>query len=153
AREAREERSQGRVLPRVLQVRQESGQEEDVARPVTDDQIGERNASVPRVAHVGIHRAPPSSARSSRSRNGACAALIFLAASSRTNQPTRSISGKVCIRPERGGHSISNVLLVAASGSRSPSAPHATTCLPDFCVISPSSTNGPSGGVAPVSSA
>src|SRR5262249_23533862 len=141
AREAREERRQGRVPPGVLEVREESGQQEDVARPVSDDLIGDRNAAGPGVVPIRAHRSPPASAWSSRSRNGACAPLIFFRAASRSNHATRSISGKVCVRPDRGGHSISNVLLTASAGSRSPSAPQARTTLPDFWRISPSSTN------------
>ncbi len=50
----------------------------------------------------------------------ACAGTIFDLAVARSNQAARSTSGKAASLPDRGGHSISNVLLTAlpASGSR-----------------------------------
>jgi alpha-galactosidase/6-phospho-beta-glucosidase family protein len=69
---------------------------------------------------------------SSRSRNGTCAAFNLRRASSIPNHSTRSISGNDSIRPDRGGHSISYVLLCATAGSRSPSTAQASTRLPDF---------------------
>src|SRR6185437_1628928 len=92
-------------------------------------------------------------AASSRSRNGVCAAFSRVRASSIPNHSTRSISGNTAVRPDRGGHSISNVLLTAVAGSRSPSTAQPNTTLPDFWRISPSSICGPSGTRWPVSSA
>ena len=68
----------------------------------------------------------------SRSRSSTCAGLSFTRASSSVNHPARSTSGKVCIRSERGGHSVSNVLLTIASTSTSPATAHAATTLPPF---------------------
>ena len=48
-----------------------------------------------------------------------------------------STSGNDCSRPLRGGHSISNVLLRIAFGSRSPSSANAVTTLPPACRTSP----------------
>src|SRR6185312_15152916 len=69
------------------------------------------------------------SAASSRSRNGTCAAFSRVRASSMPNHSTRSISGNTAIRPDRGGHSISKVLLTAVAGSRSPSTAQPSTTL------------------------
>src|SRR4051812_18241065 len=44
------------------------------------------------------------------------------------------------MRPERGGHSISNRLLVTVPASASPSTAHAVTTLPPGCFTSPSAT-------------
>src|SRR5437868_3286780 len=44
-----------------------------------------------------------------RSRSSVCAWLIFCFASSIEKNSARSISGKSCVRPERGGHSIAKV--------------------------------------------
>jgi hypothetical protein len=44
--------------------------------------------------------------------------------------------------PERGGHSISQVLLTRSEGSQLPSEAQATTILPVFCFTDPSSING-----------
>src|SRR6202022_3836262 len=52
---------------------------------------------------------PTSSA--SRSRSGRWLSRIFACAAGRSNHSARSISGKVCILPPFGGHSISKVLL------------------------------------------
>jgi len=68
----------------------------------------------------------------SRTSSSACAGLSFSRASSWPNQPARSTSGNSCIRPDRGGHSIVNVLLVIASASRSPAAAYAVMTLPLF---------------------
>src|SRR5438552_17222187 len=52
---------------------------------------------------------PLVSAACSRSRNGVCASFNLRRASSSEKKQARSTSGKFCIFPERGGHSISNV--------------------------------------------
>ena len=52
----------------------------------------------------------------SRTSSSACAGLSFSRASSSPNQPARSTSGNSCMRPERGGHSIVNVLLAIGVG-------------------------------------
>ena len=51
-----------------------------------------------------------------------------------------------------GGQTISNVLLFAVAGSRSPSRAQAWTTLPPFWTMVPSSIGSPSGGRLPVSS-
>ena len=89
--------------------------------------------------------------RRSASRNGACAGRIMRPACSRSKNAALSTSGKLCRRPDRGGHSISKVLLVMFSGSQSPSAAQASTSLPLRYVAAGSGRNGPSGRV-PVSS-
>jgi hypothetical protein len=61
---------------------------------------------------------------------------IFTCAAGRSNQAARSISGKACVFPLFGGHSISNVLLVIASASSSPSTANAVTRLPPRCRMS-----------------
>ena len=58
----------------------------------------------------------PAAASSRRSRNGTCPLTSFVRASSRPNQAARSISGNSCIRPDRGGHSSSKVLLTRVRG-------------------------------------
>jgi len=55
------------------------------------------------------------------------------------NHSPRSTSGITILCPERGGHSISHVLLTSSAGSQSPSKAHARTTLPLFCCIDPSS--------------
>ncbi len=55
----------------------------------------------------------------------------------------RSISGKLCCFPERGGHSISNVLLEKRGRSKSASTAKAWTIFPLFCLSGVSSSNGP----------
>jgi hypothetical protein len=67
---------------------------------------------------------------SNRSTKAICPLRIFRRASAIPNQAARSISGKVRLRPERGGHSISKVLLWMSAGSQSPSMAHARTTLP-----------------------
>ena len=57
------------------------------------------------------------------------------------------------VRPERGGHSISKVLLASSSTSKSPSAAHARTRLPPDWTTSPRSTQSSSGAGRPSSSA
>src|SRR4051812_36809067 len=73
-------------------------------------------------------------------------------APSSVNHPARSISGNCWRRPERGGHSISKLLLRTAPASRSPRAAHAVTSLPPFCTTVPSSTSSSVGSRVPVSS-
>jgi hypothetical protein len=62
------------------------------ATPMNDRVVGYRSAAM---------------AVWSRSRNGTCAAFSLRRASLSSNHSTRSISGKVSTRPDRGGHSIS----------------------------------------------
>jgi len=57
------------------------------------------------------------------------------ASTSSGNHAARSTSGNVCRLPERGGHSISNVLLWIAPGSQSASSAKACTTLPPGCRI------------------
>ncbi len=68
------------------------------------------------------------------SRIGRWPATILRRASSSVNQAARSISGNACIRPERGGHSSANVLLLMLAASKSASAANACTVLPRDCV-------------------
>lgn len=60
-------------------------------------------------------------ALSSRSSSSTCPRASLRRACDGWNQATRSISGKLWIRPDRGGHCISKVLLTAFAGSTSPS--------------------------------
>src|ERR1700676_5554264 len=60
-----------------------------------------------------------------------------------SNHSARSISGKACIFPLLGGHSISKLLLMMVAASRSPSTANATTRLPPRWRISPSGSSGP----------
>src|SRR5579885_434490 len=87
----------------------------------------------------------------SRWRNGFCPARIRFSASSSENHSHLSTSGNSFMRPERGGHSIENILLFRREESQSPSSPHAVTTLPPACFTSPSARKPPS-GVRPVSS-
>src|SRR5437868_10592018 len=48
-------------------------------------------------------------------------ATIFLQPASSVNQLPRSASGNCCTRPDLGGQTMLNVLLLRESGSRSPS--------------------------------
>src|SRR5262249_6681504 len=68
------------------------------------------------------------------------------------NQPPRSASGNSAMRPESGGHSIVNLLLLNAERSNAPSTAQACTSLPRGCLNTPSAVNGPVGGACPVSS-
>jgi hypothetical protein len=56
------------------------------------------------------------------------------------------------MRPERGGHSTSNVLLRISSGSTFPSAAQAATSLPLLSRTVPSSASAPGGRAIPLSS-
>src|SRR3954447_17000779 len=90
--------------------------------------------------------------RQIRSKNGIWLFTILRRAVSRSNQAARSTSGNVCVRPERGGHSSSNVLLTMRSASRSPATANAAMTLrPDRTV--PSSRSSPAGTGEPSSSA
>src|SRR5579864_5251020 len=89
---------------------------------------------------------------SKRSRSVACDALILRRAVCWSNQPARSTSGNVCISPDRGGHSSSNVLLLMFFTSRSPSTAHASTIFPPACRIDPIERTGPIGAGTPSSS-
>lgn len=64
-------------------------------------------------------------AAASRLRNSAWPRWIFSRARGRGNHAARSTSGNSAHRPERGGHSILNVLLTILSGSTSASAMNA----------------------------
>ncbi len=80
-----------------------------------------------------------------------CAGFIFSLASSMVNHSALSISGKDCLRPLFGGHSISNVLLLICEGSIAVSTAQDNTCLPLFCLIAFNGMNLPE-GFSPVSS-
>jgi len=69
-----------------------------------------------RVVATGSEEGPKAS--SNRSTKTICPFRIFRRASATPNQAARSISGKVRRRPERGGHSISKVLLRMSAGSQ-----------------------------------
>src|SRR5690606_9730288 len=94
----------------------------------------ERNQSL-RAIHGSLRS---ESSFSSTSRKAACAGWIFTRAISRSKNPARSTSGKLCFRPERGGHSISKRLLRSAAGSQSPSNAQACTLFPLFSRTLPS---------------
>ncbi len=67
---------------------------------------------IERIGH-GARLAPGWPIRSaSRSRSGRWLCRILACASGRSNHSARSISGKVCILPPFGGHSISKLLLL-----------------------------------------
>src|SRR5579862_4080611 len=87
----------------------------------------------------------------SRSRNVRCPGSKRDLASSTVYQHPRSTSGTSICRPERGGHSIKQVLLRSLSGSQSPSNAQAVTIFPLGCFKSPSSMKR-SPGTKPVSS-
>ena len=88
-------------------------------RSSEEGQIEHDRALVPSVGMAGPK------ASSNRSTKTVCPFRIFRRASAIANQAARSISGKVRLRPERGGHSISKVLLRMSAGSQSPSMAHA----------------------------
>jgi hypothetical protein len=69
-----------------------------------------------RMVATGSEEGPKAS--SNRSTKTICPFRIFRRASATPNQAARSISGKVRRRPERGGHSISKVLLRMSAGSQ-----------------------------------
>ena len=80
----------------------------------------------------------------SRSKNIRCASLILFSASARGKNSARSISGKACILPEWGGHSISNVLLASDTIWSGPTSnAQACTVLLPCCFIDPRSTRFP----------
>jgi hypothetical protein len=92
---------------------------------------------------------------SRRSRKGTWASRIFERAAAIENQAARSTSGNSAWRPDRGGHSIENVLLLRLAGSKSASrdvsCANAVTIFPLRCVTWPRVTNFPS-ALKPVSS-
>jgi hypothetical protein len=102
------------------------------------------------VEHIG-HGAETAVWWTRRLRNVRWLSRIFTCAAGRSNQAARSISGKARVFPLFGGHSISNVLLVIASASSSPSTANAATRLPQRCRMSPSGSRGPA-RTEPVSS-
>ena len=75
---------------------------------------------------------------------GLCPFVAFFNASSMENQPALSTSGNSAVLPERGGHSIANILLLSRAGSKSPSHPQATIVFPPACLCAPRSRNWPS---------
>src|SRR5665647_1102775 len=81
----------------------------------------DRQLSVEEALKVeGIGHGAETAARStSRSRRTRWLSSILTSADGRSNHAARSISGKDCIFPPFGGHSISKVLLLMASTSRS----------------------------------
>jgi hypothetical protein len=85
------------------------------------------------------------------SRNGCWLFRIRSFASRIENHWPRSTSEISRCRPECGGHSIWQTLLLRLEGSQSPSKAHAVTVLPPACLMVPSSTKGPS-EAKPVSS-
>ena len=89
--------------------------------------------------------------RSNSSKKGRCSSRIKQRASARLNQSPRSISGITTLRPERGGQSISQVLLTRAEGTQSPSNAHPLTTLPLLWRTDPRLWNGGE-DVNPVSS-
>ena len=88
-----------------------------------------------------------------RSRSSTCPDSIFVRANSISNHSARSTSGKLCLRPLRGGHSISKVLLVSAAGSKWPSPANAMTRFPPRCRTSPKACSRPIEALVPSSSA
>src|ERR1700693_4158827 len=84
-------------------------------------------------------------------RNSNSARCIFSLAASNVKKFARSISGNVAVRPDFGGHSISNVLLFTEVGSSSPVKAQACTVLPLLCFTLPRGKKSPSGTI-PVSS-
>jgi hypothetical protein len=95
-------------------------------------------------------RSTPGSSESRR-RRSRCSSRIYSSASFIKNQRPRSTSAISRRRSERGGHSISRVLLANLLGSQSPRNAHALTSLPLFCLIEPRSTKSPAAS-KPVSS-
>ena len=67
---------------------------------------------------------------------------MYALARSRENHSPRSTSGISNLFPERGGHSISQVLLARSEGSQFPAKAQALTSLPLFCRTVPRSTKG-----------
>ena len=82
--------------------------------------------------------------RSSASRIGRWPLRILRAATSGVNHAARSASGNSRIRPDRGGHSMANVLLLRLAGSNSPSTAHASTILAADWRNAPSAIASPS---------
>jgi hypothetical protein len=70
--------------------------------------------------------------------------VIFRSAVGPSNHAARSTSGKACRLPERGGHSISKVLLVIADASRSCSIAQASITLPPAIFTGASGMKAPS---------
>src|SRR5262249_5655926 len=86
-----------------------------------------------------------------RGRNSNSVGCIFSRASSTVKNAARSISGNSLVLPERGGHSISKVLLRSMAGSPSPSKAQAVPFFPLLCLTLPKERNGGT-GCSPVSS-
>ena len=84
---------------------------------------------------------------SSRSRNAACAGSSFSRARA-TREPLRTIDLGELLPPARPRRplQLERVRLRPRSASRSPSAAHAATTLPFFCLTSPSSRSSASSG-------
>gem|GEM_PF-6979866 len=72
-----------------------------------------------------INRRHAEAIPTSSSINEICPALIFHRAIETSKNAALSISGNSICRPDRGGHSMVNVLLTQRAGSHSPSKAHA----------------------------
>ena len=150
-RELRDARDEDRAAGRAVARRPGAGPGPDRGQPPAGDHAEPAPQRADGAERAGLPRRYASSSRR-RSRNAPCAGLSFALASSSPNQPARSTSGTVCIRPEPGGHSSSNVLLTIASASRSPSTAQAVTSLPPFWRTLPRSASSAGDSAVPVSS-
>src|SRR4051812_29539604 len=72
--------------------------------------------------------------RNSASTIATCPLVTLRSASAGANHAARSASGNSARLPDRGGHSISNVLLRKFRRSKSPSAAQAVITLPPDCL-------------------
>ena len=104
--------------------------------------ISANRLNAPGPPHAALY---PRVSSSSRARKIAWPFKIFGRASARSNHSARSSSGNHCRRPDRGGHSISNVLLLSEAASQLPSTAHTCTSFPPGCLASPSGRNLPCG--------
>lgn len=82
---------------------------------------------------------------------GRCPLVILRTASCDVNHAARSASGYSWIRPDLGGHSMENRLLLKYARSKLPSTAQAEMIFPHGCLKLPSSIKSPL-GLQPVSS-
>ena len=106
--------------PRALPAAAAEAATADSGRRATDDPAPARRAAA---------QAPADATTARSSRNRRCAGTMASRAASSVNHAARSTSGNSACLPDRGGHSIVNVLLVMAAASQSCSTAQAKMSL------------------------
>src|SRR6185369_2544756 len=127
---------------------------ENLSRTVPEHTLADRDVffqTATKLADTDPRAYCPERSSVRRGRNSNSVGCIFSRASSTEKNAARSISGNSRVLPERGGHSISKVLLRRTAGSQSPSKAQAVTFFPLLCLTLPKGRNGDT-GCSPVSS-